>query len=54
MEAMSQDTIEEVVNKTFTLANAKSNDYLTFEEFQRVAESDITILAWFEALGSVF
>ncbi|ORX56479.1 EF-hand [Piromyces finnis] len=54
MEAMSQDTIEEVVNKTFSLANAKSNDYLTFEEFQRVAESDITILAWFEALGSVF
>jgi len=54
MEAMSQDTIEEVVNKTFALANAKSNDYITFEEFQRVAESDITILAWFEALGSVF
>jgi len=54
MEAMSQDTIEEVVNKTFALANAKSNDYLTFEEFQKVAESDITILAWFEALGSVF
>jgi len=54
MEAMSQDTIEEVVNKTFALANAKSNEYLTFEEFQRVAESDITILAWFEALGSVF
>lgn len=54
MEVMSQDTIEEVVNKTFTLANAKSKDYLTFEEFQRVAESDITILAWFEALGSVF
>lgn len=54
MEAMSQDTIEEVVNKTFTLANAKNNDYLTFEEFQKVAESDITILAWFEALGSVF
>jgi len=54
MEAMSQDTIEEVVNKTFTLANAKNKDYLTFEEFQRVAESDITILAWFEALGSVF
>lgn len=54
MEAVSQDTIEEVVNKTFALAHAENKDYLTFEEFQRVAEADITILAWFEALGSVF
>lgn len=54
MEAMSQDAIAEMVDKTFELANAPNADALTFEMFRKVVERDANLLAWFEALGSVF
>jgi hypothetical protein len=54
MEAMSQDAIEEMVDKTFESANAGMKDKLSFDEFRRVVENDSNMLAWFEALGSVF
>ncbi|KNC99585.1 uncharacterized protein SPPG_04973 [Spizellomyces punctatus DAOM BR117] len=55
MEAMSQDAIEEMVEKTFALAGLDDDDEgLSFEDFKRVVEVDSNLLAWFEALGSVF
>ena len=54
MEAMSQTALEEMVNQTFMDAGAQDGDEMTLEEFIRVAEKDSNILAWFEALGSVF
>ncbi|KAI8909873.1 hypothetical protein DFJ77DRAFT_433078, partial [Powellomyces hirtus] len=67
MEAMSQDAIEEMVDKVFEMAGkSESNrqyhqhqrleqdDGLTYEDFAAVVELDSNLLAWFEALGSVF
>ncbi|KAJ3172897.1 hypothetical protein HDU87_007733 [Geranomyces variabilis] len=67
MEAMSQDAIEEMVDKVFESAGKEDavrryhehgtleeKDGLDFEDFVRVVEVDSNILAWFEALGSVF
>ncbi|KAL5036562.1 hypothetical protein BDV3_005765 [Batrachochytrium dendrobatidis] len=54
MEAMSQDAIEEMVERTFEAIGAGDRDVLNFEEFRYVVEHDINMLAWFEALGSVF
>ena len=54
MEAMSQDAIEEMVSKTFDSAGIPGEDRLSFEDFKKVVESDSNMLAWFEALGSVF
>ncbi|KAJ3225135.1 hypothetical protein HK099_007340 [Clydaea vesicula] len=54
MEAMSQDAIEEMVERTFLSAGAELKDKLSFEDFKRVVEKDNNMLAWFEALGSVF
>ncbi|KAI8847246.1 hypothetical protein BC829DRAFT_396794 [Chytridium lagenaria] len=54
IEAMSQDAIDEMVEKTFIAANAASHEYITPEEFQRAVESDNSYLQWFEALGSIF
>jgi hypothetical protein len=54
MEAMSQDAIEEMVNKIFTSIKPVNSDKLTFDEFRKVVEGDSNLLAWFEALGSVF
>ncbi|KAJ3163281.1 hypothetical protein HDU88_006379 [Geranomyces variabilis] len=67
MEAMSQDAIEEMVDKVFESAGKEDavrryhehgpleeEDGLDFEDFVRVVEIDSNLLAWFEALGSVF
>ncbi|KAI9007326.1 hypothetical protein BC832DRAFT_554991 [Gaertneriomyces semiglobifer] len=54
MEAMSQDAIEEMVDKTFQLAGCEDEEGLSFEDFKHVVELDTNLLAWFEALGSVF
>ncbi|KAJ3100281.1 hypothetical protein HDU97_002372 [Phlyctochytrium planicorne] len=54
VEAMSQDAIEEMVEKTFVAAGAANNDFITLEEFKRAVDSDNSYLQWFEALGSVF
>jgi hypothetical protein len=54
MEAMSQGAIEEMVDRTFESAGISGGAGLTFEDFKRVVEGDSNMLAWFEALGSVF
>ncbi|KAJ3038818.1 hypothetical protein HDV00_000306 [Rhizophlyctis rosea] len=55
MEAMSQDAIEEMVDRTFEMAGIpKEREGMTEEEFAKVVEKDSNLLAWFEALGSVF
>ncbi|KAJ3111694.1 hypothetical protein HDU96_005447 [Phlyctochytrium bullatum] len=54
IEAMGQDAIEEMVEKTFIAAGALSHDFITEEEFKKAVEADNSYLQWFEALGSVF
>jgi hypothetical protein len=54
IEAMSQDALEEMVDKTFSGAECEHKGYISFEDFKRFAENDTTMISWFEALGSVF
>ena len=54
MEAMSQDAIEEMVEKTFNSANTSKNGKISFDEFRRFVQNDSTMIAWFDALGSIF
>lgn len=54
MEAMSQDAIEEMVGNIFKCADLERDGRMTFEEFKTWAVLDNTILAWFDALGTVF
>lgn len=54
MEAMSQDAIDEMVEKVFKHADLDDNGEISFEEFKVWAANDNTLLAWFEALGTVF
>ena len=54
MEAMSQDAIDEMVENVFLKADLDKDDKISFEEFETWAAIDNTILAWFEALGTVF
>lgn len=55
MESMSQNAIDQMVERTFASAGVSDSDGgLSFEDFKRVVEGDSNMLAWFEALGSVF
>lgn len=54
MEAMGQTALDEMVCQTFLDASAENNDFLSYAEFYHAAEKDVNLLAWFEALGSVF
>ena len=54
MEAMGQTALEAMVNQTFMDASAGNKDFLDYNEFFKAAEKDLNLLAWFEALGSVF
>ena len=54
MEAMSQDAIEEMVRNVFKCADLDNDGKITFEEFKTWAVLDNTILAWFDALGTIF
>ena len=55
MESISHDAIEEMVEQVFMIAQVpRERDVLTFEEFRLVVQQDVNILAWIEALGSVF
>ena len=56
MESISHEAIEEMVDQVFVLAgvDASERDFLEFEEFQNVVHKDVNLLAWIEALGSVF
>lgn len=54
MEAMSQDAIDEMVVNVFKCADLDKDGKITFEEFKTWSVLDNTILAWFEALGTIF
>eukprot|EP01135_Chromosphaera_perkinsii_P004656 Nk52_evm5s293 gene=Nk52_evmTU5s293 len=54
MEAMSQDAISEMVDNAFKCADLDNDGMISFEEFKLWASTDSTMIAWFEALGSVF
>jgi hypothetical protein len=54
MEAMGHQALEDMVDQTFKDAGCEEKNEMNLEEFTRVAEKDANILAWFEALGSVF
>ena len=54
MEAMSQDAIDEMVANVFKCADLNQDGKITFDEFKAWAVLDNTILAWFDALGTVF
>lgn len=54
MEAMSQDAIDEMVTNVFKCADLDEDGKITFDEFKTWAVLDNTILAWFDALGTVF
>ena len=54
MEAMSQSALDDMVIQTFLDASASEKECMDYSDFFRAAEKDTNILAWFEALGSVF
>ncbi|KAI7875384.1 EF-hand [Lichtheimia hyalospora FSU 10163] len=54
METMSQDAINEMVDKTFKSINVKRDGYISLEEFKQCVQADSSIVSWFESLGSVF
>ncbi|TPX47960.1 hypothetical protein SeLEV6574_g02328 [Synchytrium endobioticum] len=49
---MSQDAIEEMVERTFATAGLSSEEKMGYNHFQKVVEADPNLLSWFEALGS--
>ncbi|KAF9958285.1 hypothetical protein BGZ65_001532 [Modicella reniformis] len=55
MESISQDAIQEMVDKTFSAIKDPSKPgFITLEEFRAYVLTDAGILGWFDALGSIF
>ncbi|GJJ73920.1 hypothetical protein EMPS_06278 [Entomortierella parvispora] len=55
MESISQDAIQEMVEKTFgAIKNPSKPGFITLEEFRAYVLTDAGILGWFDALGSIF
>eukprot|EP01136_Pigoraptor_vietnamica_P037515 Opistho-1_new@105551 len=54
MEAMSQDAINEMVDKAFQAADADRDGRISLDEFRAWAIADPSMTAWFDGLGSVF
>ena len=54
MEAMSQNTIDDMVINVFKCGDFDEDGKITFHEFKEWAVLDNTILAWFDALGTIF
>ncbi|KAF8970037.1 hypothetical protein BGZ46_010572 [Entomortierella lignicola] len=55
MESISQDAIQEMVDKTFSaIKNPSKPGFITLEEFRAYVLTDAGILGWFDALGSIF
>ncbi|KAF8929470.1 hypothetical protein BGZ58_008925 [Dissophora ornata] len=55
MESISQDAIQEMVDKTFSaIKNPSRPGSITLEEFRAYVLTDAGILGWFDALGSIF
>lgn len=49
IESLSQDAIEELVERIFD-----KEERLSLSQFTKIAEKDTNLLAYFEALGSIF
>ncbi|KAI8067181.1 hypothetical protein BC940DRAFT_319614 [Gongronella butleri] len=54
METMAQDAIQEMVDKTFRNIDTKRDGYISYDEFKQCVQADLSIVNWFEALGTVF
>lgn len=54
VEVMSQDAIDEMVDKTFQNIDKQGSGMISLEEFRDFVQHDSTLIAWFEALGTVF
>jgi hypothetical protein len=54
IEVISQDAIEELIENLFNISGASDIEHLTLDEFKRVVQHDMGLLAWFEALGTIF
>ncbi|KAI1309332.1 hypothetical protein EDD11_004115 [Mortierella claussenii] len=55
MESISQDAIQEMVDKTFSaIPNPSKPGFITLEEFRAYVLTDAGILGWFDALGTIF
>ncbi|XP_070558680.1 uncharacterized protein [Ptychodera flava] len=54
MEAMSQDAIDEMVVNIFKMAKVDIDSRISFENFEKLAILDNSLIAWFDALGTVF
>ncbi|KAG0295639.1 hypothetical protein BGZ97_004772 [Linnemannia gamsii] len=55
MESISQDAIQEMVEKTFSAIPSPSKPgFITLDEFRAYVLTDAGILGWFDALGSIF
>merc|ERR1711970_898136 len=54
IEAMSQDAVAELVDSFFANAGVGQGDRMTYDQFFTLSQSDRSLLAWFEALGTVF
>ncbi|KAI8911857.1 hypothetical protein EDD86DRAFT_203495 [Gorgonomyces haynaldii] len=52
VEVISQDAIEELVSSVYVTAKTQSD--LDLNMFRQVVQQDMNLLAWFEALGSIF
>ena len=53
MESMSQDAIDEMVERVFD-SIGNEEERLSLEDFKRFVENDNTLIAWFDALGTIF
>jgi Ca2+-binding EF-hand superfamily protein len=54
IETISQDAIESLVEHLFVFAKPSNPQFLTLDDFQRLVDHDMNLLASFEALGSIF
>lgn len=54
IEAMSQDAVAELVDSFFVNAAVGQGERMTYDQFFSLSQSDRSLLAWFEALGTVF
>ncbi|KXS21139.1 hypothetical protein M427DRAFT_51410 [Gonapodya prolifera JEL478] len=54
VHTLAQDAIREMVERTFRRAGCADGEGMTEKQFAKAVEEDGNLLAWFEALGSVF
>lgn len=54
MERMSQEAIEELVERTFVAIQHVDPERIAFDEFAAFSQTDQSLLSWLDALGTVF